>query len=229
MVEVSVVVCTRNEEREIGGCLKAISAQELRPEIIVVDGHSTDKTVKIAKGLADKVVFDNKAGIGDARNIGAKVASGKIVAYCDADCRPLPTWTAKMTEIIDENTVAASGPLVALDGGFKQRFGFRLWADIVPRMLARLGYHCFWGANMVIKRETLLANPFKNMFIEDYELGGRLRKQKVVRFCKELAMPASTRRFTKSFYRTCMKHYVRSAFLLKLGKVSRGYFEHMKI
>lgn len=223
------MVCTRNEESNIEGCLKSLHMQKERPEIIVVDGHSTDNTVKIAKKMADKVIFDNKMGLGDARNVGAKAASGRIVAYCDADCRPLPDWTSKIAELVCGNVVAVSGPLVAIDGGLKQKIGFRIWADIVPRILAKLGYHCLWGANMAIDRKTLLENPFKNTFIEDYELGSRLRDIKGVRFCKELRMPASTRRFAKSFHRTCIKHYIGSALKLKFGKASRGYYEHMKI
>ncbi len=225
MVEVSVVVCARNEEQEIGGCMEKLRAQTLKPEIIVVDGHSSDSTVKIAKKFADKIVFDNKAGLADARNVGAKAASGRIVAYCDTDCRPFPDWTEKISKSISGQTVAVSGPLSAIDGGFKQKFGIRVWADLVPRLSAGLGYHCLWGANMAIERKTLLANPFNVRFLEDFELGSRLRKSKGVLFSSKLRMPMSTRRFAKSFHRTCIKYYIGGALKIKFGKADSGYYK----
>ncbi len=225
MKEISVVVCTRNEEKVIENCLRALKNQNLKPEIIVVDGHSTDNTVKIAKKFADKIVYDNKAGISDARNVGAKASSGKIVAYCDADCVPKKDWTENIVKSISGKVIAVSGPLVAIDGGLKQKLGFKIWADIAPRILAKLGYNCLWGANMAIERKTLLANPFKTRFLEDYEMGSRLRKLGGVRFLKSISMPASTRRFSQSFYRMCIKYYIFGVAKIKFKIEDRGYYK----
>ncbi len=225
MKEVSVVVCARNEEKFIEACMKALKNQNLKPEIIVVDGHSTDKTVKIAKKYADKIVFDNGKGISDARNVGAKAASGKIVAYCDADCMPEKDWTQNIAKVISGKVVAVSGPLTAIDGGLNQKLGFKIWADIAPRILAKFGYNCLWGANMAIERKTLLENPFRTRFLEDYEMGSRLRKIGGARFLKSISMPASTRRFSQSFYRTCIKYYILGLIKIKIGIEDRGYYK----
>ena len=54
---VSVIVTTRNEERNIGNCLQSIRLQTYKPvEIIVVDNNSTDKTQEIARSFTDVVV-----------------------------------------------------------------------------------------------------------------------------------------------------------------------------
>lgn len=54
-IPVSVIVATRNEEKNIKRCLAAISRFD---EVIVVDSHSTDATVEIAKSLgADSILF----------------------------------------------------------------------------------------------------------------------------------------------------------------------------
>ncbi|HLE07771.1 MAG TPA: glycosyltransferase family A protein [archaeon] len=225
MKEVSVVVCTRNEEKVIEACLKALKSQNLKPEIIIVDGHSTDKTESIAKKYADKIVYDNGQGISDARNVGARAASGKIVAYCDADCIPKKDWVKNIVKAISGKVVAVSGPLTAIDGGLKQKLGFKIWADLAPRILAKFGYNCLWGANMAIERKTLLANPFRTRFLEDYEMGSRLRKFGGVRFLKSISMPASTRRFSQSFYRTCIKYYILGAAKIKLKIEDRGYYK----
>jgi glycosyltransferase involved in cell wall biosynthesis len=45
-------------------------------EVIVVDGHSTDNTVKIAEKYGCKVVYENAGTIGAARNIGVDISNG---------------------------------------------------------------------------------------------------------------------------------------------------------
>jgi len=99
---ISVVVCAKNEENYIGNCLQCLKKQTLKPEIIVVEGHSTDKTYNIAKKYADKVVRDKKRGIAAARNLGWKTAKGDIVAYCDADSLPPKDWVEKISKFMKE-------------------------------------------------------------------------------------------------------------------------------
>jgi glycosyltransferase involved in cell wall biosynthesis len=84
---VSVIIPTLNEEAYVENCLKALKAQDYKGkfEIIVADGKSKDKTVKIAKKYADKVIVVNKKGIGVGRNAGAKEANGEIFLFIDAD------------------------------------------------------------------------------------------------------------------------------------------------
>lgn len=61
------VIPTLNEERAIGNVIKGLKAQ-LRwdHEILVVDGHSTDRTVELAKSAGAKVIFQKGRGYGDA-------------------------------------------------------------------------------------------------------------------------------------------------------------------
>ncbi len=87
-VVVSVIVTTRNEERNIASCLESVknSINSINPfvEIIVVDNNSTDNTVKIAREFTDKVY--NKGPERSAqRNYGTKKAEGKYILYLDAD------------------------------------------------------------------------------------------------------------------------------------------------
>jgi len=63
-LRVSVVIPALNEEEFIGDCIRSLRAQTLPPaEIIVVDNGSTDRTVEIAKELADKVIIMPDVGI----------------------------------------------------------------------------------------------------------------------------------------------------------------------
>jgi glycosyltransferase involved in cell wall biosynthesis len=51
MSELSVIIpVKKNEAEKIEQCLEAVFSQSYKPyEVIVVDGHSTDKTVENAK------------------------------------------------------------------------------------------------------------------------------------------------------------------------------------
>lgn len=86
MKKISVIIPTLNEEKYLKHTLQDLARQTFRNfELIVKDGRSTDSTVEIAREFADIVVSEKDVSIGDARNQGAKHASGKILAFLDAD------------------------------------------------------------------------------------------------------------------------------------------------
>jgi dolichol-phosphate mannosyltransferase len=80
---VSLVIPARNEER----CIAEVIEKSLPfcDEIVVVDGHSLDRTVEIAESYGVRVVKDNKRGKGDAIRVGALAAAHEIVVFMDAD------------------------------------------------------------------------------------------------------------------------------------------------
>ncbi len=90
---VSVIITTKNEEKNIANCLESIKNQSLNSrfpipisliEIIVVDNNSSDNTVKIAKEFTDQV-YTKGPERSAQRNFGVKQANGKYVLYSDAD------------------------------------------------------------------------------------------------------------------------------------------------
>lgn len=82
---VSVIVTTKNEEKNIKNCLRSIKDQTFKNiELIVVDNFSEDKTVEIAKKYTIKV-YSKGPERSSQRNFGAKVASGEYLLYPDAD------------------------------------------------------------------------------------------------------------------------------------------------
>jgi len=84
---VSVIVAVRNGERYLGQALASIRDQKHRPlEIVLVDGHSTDNTVAIARSFPDvSVLFQRGSGVGDAYNTGIAAARGPLVAFLSHD------------------------------------------------------------------------------------------------------------------------------------------------
>ena len=79
----SVVVLTKNEEKNIEDCLKSIYGWA--DEIIVVDDESTDKTVEIAKKFTGRVLHRKMENEGIHRNWAYQQAKNEWVLSLDAD------------------------------------------------------------------------------------------------------------------------------------------------
>ena len=112
--KVSVVIPAYNEEKLIERCLKSLCRQSMpreEYEIIIVDNNSNDKTAKIAKKYADKVVIEKKKGILFARQKGFGVAKAEIVLRTDADGMVPRDWVKIGYKYFEENpeVVAVSG------------------------------------------------------------------------------------------------------------------------
>ena len=84
---VSVIVPVRNGERFLASAITSILTQDYRPlEIIVVDGHSTDNTAKIAQSFENvRYVQQVHRGIADAYNTGIAAAQGQVIAFLSHD------------------------------------------------------------------------------------------------------------------------------------------------
>ncbi len=215
---VSVVVCSKDEERHIGKCLGALRTQSMQPEIIVVDGHSRDGTAKIARKFADRVLLDHKKGISEARNLGWKSAKGEVVAFCDADTIPKRDWVEKMAAGIGKN-VGVFGPLVPYDGGKRAKINLKIWGDYFLHASAKLRYPCLCTGNLAVRKTALQkVGGFDESIkiLEDFELGTRLRKIGKIKFLKDMKMPVSSRRYEKDFARTALKFYIVNALRIKV-------------
>ncbi len=125
---VSVVVPVRNGAPQIARCLQALLNQTLRPcEIIVVDGHSTDSTVEIARAFPVTVLYEDHRTVGGARQVGVERARGDYVAFTDADCIPRKDWLENLVREFD-------GDIVGVGGGI-QNIGKGLWEESIALAL----------------------------------------------------------------------------------------------
>lgn len=106
--KVSVVVTTKNEEKNIGNCLESINAQTYKNiEIIVVDNNSSDKTKQIAKKYTDRV-YDKGPERSSQRNFGMiKKSTGIYVIFIDADMILAPNLIESCINFIDEHKCLA--------------------------------------------------------------------------------------------------------------------------
>jgi glycosyltransferase involved in cell wall biosynthesis len=89
-IELSIIIKTLNEERNIGRCIEAIldSLDDIAVEIIVADSGSNDRTVEIAASYPVTVVqladpTERSCGIGS--QLGFQHSYGRYVLILDAD------------------------------------------------------------------------------------------------------------------------------------------------
>lgn len=103
---VSVIVPARDAASTIGRTLDALARQELDAayEVIVVDDGSLDATLDVvaASRLSSRVVHERGLGPARARNHGVAAASGRVLAFTDADCEPAPDWLAAGLRALDD-------------------------------------------------------------------------------------------------------------------------------
>ena len=100
LIKISIIIPARNEEDNIGELLKALQEQTYPRElfeIIVVDDHSSDKTVEIVSHFPGvKLLTLNDDAINSykkkAIEKGIAAASGELIVTTDADCVPPSSW-----------------------------------------------------------------------------------------------------------------------------------------
>ena len=93
-----VVVPAKNEGNNIEHVFSAV--KKLGFDILLVDGHSTDNTIEIAKKYSIPVIYDNRKGKGDAIRTAVKYVCKKThyeyIVFIDADCSHDPNDIPKL-------------------------------------------------------------------------------------------------------------------------------------
>lgn len=98
----SVVVLTRNEEKNIASCLDTVKWAD---EVIVIDDNSTDDTVEIARRYTDKVMIHGLNGdFSTQRNLGNDNAGGDWILQMDADERVGGALREEIEEILEKGS-----------------------------------------------------------------------------------------------------------------------------
>lgn len=102
VIRASVIVPARDAEATLPRTLAALADQEGAPsfEVLVADEGSRDGTAAIAERAGARVVRLEDASAAEARNAAVAAASGALLAFCGADCRPSPAWLAAGTRAL---------------------------------------------------------------------------------------------------------------------------------
>lgn len=116
MFNITIIIPTFNEERNIRGCINSILNQNYPKDllqIIVIDGNSTDKTIEIAKEMNAEIIKTDLPNEELKRPFAFNQARGEIIGGIDADNR-IPDdkdWLVKMVEPFKDEDVSATDTL----------------------------------------------------------------------------------------------------------------------
>jgi glycosyltransferase involved in cell wall biosynthesis len=104
-VKISVVIIAFNEEKRLEPALQSVEG--IASEIIVVDSHSGDATVRIARKYTDRVFERNWTNYADQKNFGNAQASSPWILSLDADERVSPELKAEIQSLGDGDPACA--------------------------------------------------------------------------------------------------------------------------
>jgi glycosyltransferase involved in cell wall biosynthesis len=180
----SAIIPTFNRRLILQQTLKSIWTQRFEEyEIIVVDDGSTDGTFEELQSLTKsvKVLRQSNRGPGSARNLGARNAVGKYLAFLDSDDLWFP-WTLEVyRDVIRKHKDAqfiTGEPYIFSNNeeleharpGVAQSEGFN-------DFLASSGLHWWGGSSFVIRRDAFVAaGGFTDEWVagQDFDLTLRL-------------------------------------------------------
>ena len=151
-----MVVPTLNEARNLPHVFAKLPAN--LHEVIIVDGHSLDDTVAVARHLRPdvRIVRQNRSGKGNALACGFDAATGDIIAMVDADGSADPDEIPRFVRALLDGADFAKGTRFALGGGScditrLRRLGNWILSGLVNTLCHTeysdlcYGYNAFWG------------------------------------------------------------------------------------
>jgi glycosyltransferase involved in cell wall biosynthesis len=171
---ISVIINTKNEEKNIEKCLGSVLAQTYQQgkiEIIVVDNNSIDKTREMARKYTDKV-FNSGPERSAQKNFGVRESKGEYFLHLDADMRLSKNVVAECVEKIvkEKGAVALYIPEIIEGKGY--------WGK--TRKFERSFYDgtVIDSVRFINKEKFLKAGGFdeKMYACEDWDLDKRLKK-----------------------------------------------------
>ena len=123
----SVVVPIYNGEAdlpELINCLLSQTYPKERVEYLLVDNNSSDRTLTILKTSAEncpitiRPLSENQIQSSyAARNTAIRAATGEIIVFTDADCRPQPQWLNALIKLfVNKEVIIVAGEILALPG-----------------------------------------------------------------------------------------------------------------
>lgn len=118
-MELSIVLCTYNDEKYIYEAIKSILDQSYSKfELIIVNDGSTDNTGQIIKRFEDeriKIIEKNNTGLIDSLNLGISLCKNNWVARMDGDDISIKDRLEKQIKLISEDVSVIGGQCIIID------------------------------------------------------------------------------------------------------------------
>ncbi len=165
--DVSAVVCTLNSIASIKSCLSSLRSAGVG-EVIVVDGGSTDGTLKVAHAYADLVLNDPGIGLAVARNMGVRDSCCALILNMGSDNTITRAELQKMIDWLERTDSQGVSSQTIVDGSSYVVRGMNAWR--AGRF--RTGPAKVIGTPTLLRRTLLEQEPFdaSRRFSDDSEL-----------------------------------------------------------
>jgi glycosyltransferase involved in cell wall biosynthesis len=154
--KISVVIPTLNEARNLPHVFANLPDNLY--EVVVVDGHSVDDSVGVARRLRPdvKIVMQQGTGKGDALASGFAASGGDIIVMLDADGSTDPAEIPRFVEALLDGADFAKGSRFLVGGGSEdltriRRLGNNVLGGLVNLLFGTgytdlcYGYNAFWS------------------------------------------------------------------------------------
>lgn len=195
---VSVVLRTKNEEKNIRICCESVKNQTYKNcELILVDNFSTDKTTEIAKEFTDNIHQYGPERTSQGNYGMLKIAKGKYVMYIDADMILSPNLlSACVTKLEQNSCIALHIKEIVLGHGY--------WSKV--RRFERSFYNgtLIDGARFFLRESIVKVGGFdeinfKSPGVEDWDLDKKIKKIGKIQFLDDDDTPTLWADFLSTF------------------------------
>ncbi|HST38403.1 MAG TPA: glycosyltransferase [Conexibacter sp.] len=139
--QISVIIPAYNEMSALPVTLARVAAARAvyadatgkTTEVIVVDNRSTDRTADVARAHGVEVVSEERAGIAQARNAGAKAATAPWLFFLDADTLVPPEILSAIDAALSDPVCVGGAPATRYDVRKRSLHGLMWIWTIVAR------------------------------------------------------------------------------------------------
>ena len=235
MPNLSIVIPCFNSQATLADCLTAVRASVYKDfEIIVVDDHSSDQTVRIAKGFTDKIIqLDKNKGSGHARKAGMQLCTSDIICFIDSDIMIKPDTLSTIIDFLNQHpSIDAVTGLLTKDSPHQNYFSQykNLYMHYIFTLLPEKVTFLF-GSICAIRKDLYLPNNTDLRYTPDTESGQQLfASGKTIAFLKDLEV-THLKRYTaltllKNDFRipfSWAKLFIRFNGWQQLGKNKTGF------
>jgi rSAM/selenodomain-associated transferase 2 len=204
---ISVVIPALNEARNLPHVLDTLQAAS-HVEVIVVDGGSSDDTIRVAADWGGKVVVAN-AGRSRQMNQGAAIATGPILLFLHADTRLPQGFDQAIRQILAQPGVVAGAFRLAIANSS----GALRWVERGVNVRSKWLQMPYGDQAIFLTAEVFHAlGGFPDLpMMEDFELVRRLRKMGKVAIAPAAVLTSDRRWRTLGILRTTLANQVMIA------------------
>lgn len=229
MATLSIIIPAKNEERYLPLLFKSLEQQTRQPDqVILADAQSTDATRELALRYGCSVVDGGMPGPG--RNAGAKLATGDILLFLDADVQLTDKNFLKhaLEEFERRRLDIATNDVHLLQGRWCDRVGHNFY-NLYVRAWGAWRPHAP-GFCIFIRRPLFEAiqgfDP--TIFLgEDHELACRAGKQGKFGFLNSVSIGVTDRRLRRDGgLVVSVKYVLAELHMLFLGPIRHNAFHY---